>query len=159
MKTPDEIFSLSPFAGILHAFTLALVSSLWGALILRFAVNKVIGIKLKYLRAYLYNFIIAAVVVSVEFAFIYKITSESVLTASDFIAPGNWFAVLCAVGLAIFMGTVGLGYLVKDERKRSIGTNKSFAVSLIYAAIFVPIGLCFRALYFFILEQGGGTFF
>ena len=159
MKTPDELFSLSPLAGILHALTLALLSSLWGALILRFAVNKVTGIKLKYFKAYLYNFIIAAVVISVEFIFIYKITSESVLTASDFIAPGNWFSVLCAVGLAIFMGTVGLGYLIKDERKRKIGTNKSFAVSLVYAAIFVPIGLVFRALYFFILEQQGGAFF
>lgn len=159
MQSPNEIFSLSPAAGMLHVLMLALVSSLWGAVILRFAIAKVTGVKLKYTRAYFYNLIVATTVISLEFLIIYKATKHTVLSASDFIGPGNWFALMCSAGLAIFLGTVVLGYLIKDDRQRRIGTNKSFAASLIYAAIFVPIGLSFRALYFYILQLQSGTLF
>lgn len=159
MHSPNEIFALSAAQGILHALFLVMISSLWGALILKFAIKKASGVKLTYPKAYIYNFIVALTVISTEFTFIYNITRQSVLTASDFIGPGNWFAILCSAVFAISVGTVVLGYLIKDDRDRRIGTNKSFAATLIYGVIFIPIGLIFRTVYFFLLEQQGKSLF
>ncbi|WP_449246551.1 hypothetical protein [Desulfarculus baarsii] len=153
--TPDHLFSLSPAHIVLHVLVVAATISVIGAFILRFALRKGAKVQMGYGRAYLLNFLLSLIILLCEVMFVYRVVHHTILTPSDFIGPGNWFAILLAIGFSLVVPTIFLGFMVKRPDGRRIGTTASLAVALIYACIYVPIGLGYRALYFWVLQQQG----